>query len=216
MKEGEKYFLVPEGHEMLTGYSSALDEMANAHHGKDVFIEVKPSVVEAGDISMIVAMVAAAQHKKKWIEHLLFNLSFNFLREEYSEKEYLTIDEWCGSRAYQNWFCTMNKKMPMSIFFLKSDDARLLSVQGDFLSDMLMNYKERKGDKVSVDVPVDKLELIDNRLFWSCISFYTYCSGMHVKAKEYIEALLAEQRAHFEFKHVHKDWLRSEYKMKLH
>jgi hypothetical protein len=212
MKEGEKYMMLPSGHPLIAEYAGVLDNQA-MDNKKDLFIAVKPSTIEEGDISFIAALLMAAQHKKEWIETLLFNISFNFLREEYSEDEYLTIEEWGSSPAYQRWFHTMNQRLSFSIFFLKSDDARLFSIQGDFLHDMLTSLGEREGERLKVEVPAEKVNLINNRLFWSCNAFYTYCSGMHVKAKEYIDALLAEQDAHFDFKQVHKDWLKNEYKM---
>jgi hypothetical protein len=214
MKEGEKYFLMPPGNKYIAECAEAFDVLA-ADNSKDLIIAVPPWAIEQNDVGNVCAILYAAQHKKKWIEALLFSFNFKFMRHADIENDYLTDEEWKNKPAYRKWFHTMNQRIPMSLFFIKDNDARMFALEADFMDDLLRVFSGMglEGKKVKVEVPADKLQLIDNRLFMSCIAFYTYCSGMHVNAQAYIEAILAEQGGHFEFKHVHKDWLKNNYRI---
>jgi hypothetical protein len=215
MKEGEKYFLMPADNANIPEYAEAFDVLA-ADNTKDLILAVPPWAIEQNDISNVCTILFAAQHKKKWIEALLFSFNFKFLRHADAENDFLTDEEWKNKPAYRKWFHTMNQKMPLSLFFIKDNDARMFSLEADFLDDLLRVFSGMglEGKKVKIEMPVEKLKLIDNRLFWSCIAFYTYCSGMHVNAQAYIEAIIAERGGgHFDFKHVHRDWLKNNYRI---
>ena len=215
MEDGKKYFIVPPEAAVITEYSEALETVYQ--HRKEKFtMTASASVVAEREVGMMASILAAAQHKKKWIDMLIFGIDFEFYKGEETEKEIIETRKWKTNPEYQKWFCHLFSRTPFSVFFIRDEDARLFALQGDFLYDMLRNSEgEIRNGKIKVEVPAEKIQLINNRLYLACVSFYTYCSGMHIDAEGYIEALIAEMRGNFSFKQVYKDCIENEYKIEL-
>ncbi|MBK5285077.1 MAG: hypothetical protein JJE25_06710 [Bacteroidia bacterium] len=215
MEEGKKYFIVPPGDGVIQQYAETLD-IITRDRTQNFSIKIPPSAIAEMEVGMMAEMLAAAQHKKKWIEFLILGIDFDFMREENSDRDFLSRNEWRSSKEHQQWFCHMYKSLPFVLFFLRQDDARLFALQGDFLHDMLREQGERISErKMRVEVSAEKIQLINNRLFWACSTFYTFCSGMHIDAETYIEAMIAELQGNFSFKHIINDWLKNEYKIEI-
>src|SRR5947207_4237814 len=111
MEEGKKYPIIPYNNPMVAGYAIQLDQLINSDDQR-IVIEVPRSAILRGDISTVANLLAAAQHKKKWIDALLFGMEFSFLSGRPTGSNFLTFEEWASDPHYQRWFNIMGAKLP--------------------------------------------------------------------------------------------------------
>ncbi|HYV95169.1 MAG TPA: hypothetical protein VE978_25560 [Chitinophagales bacterium] len=213
MEEGKKYPIIPLSNPMVAGYSLQLDQHLKSDN-KRIIIEVPRPAILSSEVSTVANLLAVVQHKKKWIDAFLFGIDFSFLPDHKSPVKSLPVEEWASDPDYQRWFYTLGIKLPFALFFLRNEHARMFAIHGDFMQELLeQQNNQQQGKYLVVEVPTEKEKLINSRTYYSCLTFYSYCSGMRIDAKPYIESIIAEMDCNFTFKQMKKDWLANEYLM---
>lgn len=213
MNPDQKYLIISENDPLIQEYASILNAMVAKPQNK-MSIDITPSVVSEYDMGMISQLIAVAQQKREWIEILLTGIKFKFLRYEEVDDDYLEGAEWATDPIYQQWFFELGRVLPLSSFFLHSMEARLFTINGDFFGEVIQKAKEEGNDLMGgIKLSEEELKLTNMRLFWACISFYTYCNQTGFESQPHIESLIREIQGAFTFEQIKEEWLKNDYTM---
>ncbi len=213
MNPAQKYPVIADNNPIIQEYAPLLNAMVAKQQNK-MSIDIPPSAVNQGDIGMISQLIAVAQQKKEWIEILISGIKFKFLRYEEVEDDYLEGPEWATDPTYQQWFFELGRALPLSSFFLHNIESRLFTINGDFFGEVIQKAKDEGNESVSgIKLSEEELKLTNMRLFWACISFYTYCNQTGFDAQPHIENFIKEIQGAFTFEQLKDEWLKNDYRL---
>lgn len=202
----KKFYLLPPDDPHIAAYSDGLDTIVR-DATKRFSLITDPEVVADGQTDLFIMLIAVAQYKKEWIEKLLWGIDFKF-PEIKDTKLYLPVEAWSMSKPHQQWFFKLTEKFPSSVYFIKEWEARMLCIMGDMIfKDEIKITPDEQNKKYAIfELTHQQQQTVAHRIFFASQFFMEYCYETGVKAKPYIEAVLAEFDLNADYELVKKEW----------
>lgn len=158
---------------------------------KSFAFTVAAEVVSSNQTDLMNEIVLLAQHKKVWIDRILFGIRLKFKKSPENEELY-EYGEWQMEKDIQLWIRKIGEGISVSCFFLREWEARFLSIAGDILADDRMKIVTRRDDRMQLETSLEDQRVIIDRLTESSKMFLHYCHPSGFDPKQAIEAVLAE------------------------
>jgi len=201
-----KKYLLAGNDPHIAAYSESLD-MILQDATKKFTLDVAPDIVTDMETDLFLMLIAVAQHKKEWIERLLWGIDFKFSEIKDSEL-YLPVEAWTVSKPHQLWFYKLTEKFPSAVYFIRVWEARLLCLIGDMVhkDEIKITPDEKSKSRAVFTLTHAQQQKVNHRIGFASQFFMEYCYETGIKAKPYIEALLAEFNIHFDYEFIKKQW----------
>jgi hypothetical protein len=202
-------YLFPRKHprfqEYYEGYTPAL-EVIRKEPNKPVVITITPEVIISLDNSKWGAFLALSQHKKEWLEALLFNCHFEFYKDAERTESYKE-GEWQRNPDIQSWLRNLGMTVPFSMYFLRQWEQRFMSVVGTMLSSDKTTISETDRENIAqFTFTPEHQRQIDKRVGEGSQMFLHFCEGTGINPKPAVEAVLAEFQVPFTYELVYEQF----------
>ena len=151
---------------------------------KQLTFNITIDLVRNYDTSNITDQLALLQHFPVLMEKLVFSCAINIINVDGTT---LREEEWKGDPIAMEWYSKL-QKLPCSLFFFESMDARAYILMGDIKFDK--SIVSEKGD--SIGLSGEMLEEVCSRLYNACQFFLIFCHNTGFDPSPYIDAILAD------------------------
>ncbi len=195
-------YLIPKTHSEFEGLMQIYEPLLNnltTNNLKGLSLKVEPRVIEGGQTRGINEIMLMAEHKKEWLEAILFGISLRI--EQFKESElYYSLEDFLTNEKIALWLRKLGETIPFTCFFLDEWEARFGAIAGD----IIINIKPdlRTENKARITTSVEDTKLIQQRIGQACTLFMHYCYGTGFDPKQAIEAILAEFQTDFDYAKV--------------
>ncbi len=161
----------------------------------DMVFLAEPSDIQNNSVEKIHQMAMALQHFPQLIEKMVFNVTFDFNLVE--GIDVARSDDWKRDPAIRQWLFKMAEGT-MLIFLVKDSTSRFFMLADDILSNVKVG---------AVGFDNEQQQVIMNRVFTACYSFFMYCHNTGFHPDGYIDGLLAEHDMPFTLEVIKNKYL---------
>lgn len=192
-------YLIPKTHPQFEGLMQIYEPMFNniTANNKGLSLKIEPDVIEAGQTMMFNEIILMAEHKKEWLEAILF--AINLQIEQFKGGElYYSVEHFLTNEKIALWLRRLGETIPFTCFFLEDWEARFGTIAGDIIVNTKPDFVT-EFDKARITTSVEDTKRIQQRIGRACTLFMHYCYGTGFDPKQAIEAILAEFQTPFDY-----------------
>jgi hypothetical protein len=175
-------------------------EIYTANRTKTINYKVDPAVIESVQTLRMNEVIMMAEHKKEWIESIIFGINFEIKQISGSDL-YYGIEDFLTNAKIARWLRRLGETFPITCFFLSQWEGRLGSIAGDIFIKKEPDIVNESGNGGFMTTAEEEKE-IQERVWQASKLFMHYCYGTGYEPKQAIEAVLAEFNAVFEYEKV--------------
>jgi hypothetical protein len=177
-----KNYELPADSEQMTKYSETM--AAASVRGQGLALNMSWAPIERNDINAFLDIVRVSQHKKEWLQNLIFGIHISF--EKIPNSEPMGSNEnILKSPKVLDWLAHLGE-IPMLYFFIRSSQMGGYILYADMLIDGTIKVKYEQND-MWFQLLTDDVAVCINRLFDGCVHFQEFCYGTGVDPKPHIE-----------------------------
>ncbi len=177
-----KTYELPADSEQMKKYSETVD--AASVRGSGIALQMSWAAVERNDTSAILDIVRVAQHKKEWLQNILFGIHISFEKIPISEPMG-SNDNILKSPKILALLAHLGE-IPMLYFFIKGSQMASYLLYADMLQDGTIKVKYEQNE-MWFQLLTDDVAVCINRLFDGCVHFQEFCYGTGIDTKAHIE-----------------------------
>ena len=200
IKDKKQYFIQP-GNPKIAEYADKLTEAAKA--GKGILLQIDFKAIERKDISKIVEIISISQHKKSWIENIIFKMHIQIINIPSTEPDSIHANLFSNNKVVA-YFAELGKN-PLIFFFMDQIDISMMSLSADKLINSELDVKkdlegeDDEEEAMLIGYDNKQVQKLFDRFFTACTEFQKYCDETGVDTRPYIEEAINGVRNGFNF-----------------
>lgn len=200
IKDKKQYFIKP-GSPKISQYADILTKAAKA--GKGILVNVEFNAIEKKNIAPIVDIIMVSQHKKSWIENIIFKMHIRIVNIPSTEPESINSNIFTSKKVIA-YFAELGKN-PLVFFFMDKIDISMMALSADKISKSELDIKKEIEDEddeeeaMLIGYDDKQVQEFFDKFFQACIQFHKYCDETGVDTRKYIEEAITGLRNGFGF-----------------